>query len=199
MAFEYPNIFDIIRVMERKNYQVFRNPQGYDLNLVGIRTASIEGDRFDDWITCFYIFDDVWNFFNFPGTTDPGTFYRENPINVRGTAVMKPGQYRGAYMIGKHRGYKALQQKDEMTVYRDVNRDNFLDTSGMEEDTGIFATNLHRSNAYKPSLKVGRWSAGCQVVQDPDHFAFLLSLCKRAAEKYGNSFTYTLVEESDFE
>ena len=163
MAFEYPSVLALIRVMERKNYRIFRNPRGHDLNIVGIRTSSFEGDRFDDWITLFYIFDDVWNFFAFPATTDPGTYYRENPENVRGTAVMKAGQYRGAYMIGKHRGYKALQQKASMTVYRDANRDRFLDTSGMEEDTGIFGTNLHRSNAYRPSLQVGKWSAGCQV------------------------------------
>lgn len=46
----------------------------------------------------------MWNYFVFPATTDPGTFYRENPLSVKGTAIMKPGQYRGAYMIGRHRG-----------------------------------------------------------------------------------------------
>jgi hypothetical protein len=45
---------------------------------------------------------------------------------------------------------------------------------------------------------VGKWSAGCRVMQDPDHFAFLLALPEKAKEKFSNSFTYTLPEESDF-
>ncbi len=195
---EQPTVTDVLRVLEDKGYSIFRNPRGHDLNIVGIRTSSVEGNRFGDWITCFYLFDDIWDFFAFPATTDPGTYYRQNPANVRDTAVMKPGQYRGAYTIGKHRGYKALQQKAPMTVYRDANRDQVLDTEGVEEDTGIFGTNLHRANAYRPSLQVGRWSAGCQVIQDPDHFAFLLMLCQHGAEKYANSFTYTLLTEADF-
>ena len=38
-----------------------------------------------------------------PSTTDPGTYYREDPMNVRGTAVMQPEQYRGVYKIGRPR------------------------------------------------------------------------------------------------
>ncbi|GAG43566.1 unnamed protein product, partial [marine sediment metagenome] len=52
--------------------------------------------------------------------------------------------------------------------------------------------------AFKPSTVVGKWSAGCQVLQDAEHFAFLMTLCERARKKFGNSFTYTLLEENDF-
>ena len=110
---------------------------------------------------------------------------------------MKPGQYRGAYKIGRHRGYKALQQKGPITVFRDANRDETIDTTGVAEDTGIHAINIHRASAYRASVEVGKWSAGCQVVQDPDHFAFILSMCERARNKFGNSFTYTLLEERE--
>lgn len=147
---------------------------------------------------CFYFFDDNWNYFAFPATTDPGTFYRKNPLNVKGTAVLKPGQYRSVYKVGRHKNYKALQQIDEMTVYRDANHDTHLDTTGMEEDTGLHKINIHRSNADKASTVVGKWSAGCQVFQDPDHFLFFLKLCDRGSEKFGNKFSYTLLEESDF-
>ena len=189
----------IIRAMEAKGYAVFRDARGHDLNIVGIRSADLSPNTFNDWLTVFYIFEDVWNHFAFPATTDPGTYYRENPLNVRGTAIMKPGQYRGAYKIGRHRNYKALQQKGPITVYRDNDMDAEIDTTGVAEDTGIHAVNIHRSNAHRPSVVVGKWSAGCQVVQDPDHFAFLLSLCERAKEKFGNSFTYTLLEENDLD
>ena len=196
--FPAPKVDEIINVMNDKGYKIFKNSKGHDLNIVGIRSSSIEAEKFNDWLTVFYMFDDIWNYFAFPATTDPGTYYRLNPINVRGTAVLKPGQYRSAYKIGKHRGYKALQQHKEMTVFRDANRDNILDTRGMDEETGIFGINIHRANAYRPSTVVGKWSAGCQVLQDPDHFQFLLTLCERGKEKFDNSFTYTLLEENDF-
>ena len=197
--FTLPTVGQIINTMRAKGYIVFSNSKGHDLNIVGIRTASIEAETFNDWLTVFYIFDKIWNFFAFPATTDPGTFYRTNPINVKGTAVLKPGQYRSAYKIGRHRNYKALQQKGNLTVYRDANRDTFLDTTGMPEDTGNhFKINIHRANAHRPSTVVGKWSAGCQVFQDPDHFLFLMALCERGKEKFGDSFTYTLLEESDF-
>ena len=188
----------IIEVMESKGYKVWRNPKGHDLNIVGIRTKDMTANCFNDWITAFYLFQDAWSFFAFPATTDPGTFYRLNPENVKGTAILKPGQYRGAYKIGMHKGYKALEQQRPVTVYRDANRDEVLDVSGMTEETGIFGINIHHANAVRASTEVGKWSAGCQVFQDPDHFAFFLTLCERGKEKFGNSFTYTLLEENDF-
>ena len=111
---------------------------------------------------------------------------------------MKPGQYRGAYMVGRHKGYKALQQVGPITVYRDADRDAELDTTGNVEDSGIHAINIHRANRDLASTRVDRWSAGCQVFQDPDHFAFFMTLCERGAARFGNSFTYTLLESGDF-
>ena len=193
-----PKVEQIINVIKKKNYKIFTSPKGHDLNLVGIRTADNKASSFNDWLTVFYMFEKVWNYFAFPATTDPGLFYRKSPLCVKGTAVMKPGQYRGAYMVGKHKGYKALQQKDTITVYRDSNKNDTIDTLGMIEETGLYGVNIHRSNAHRPSVEVGKWSAGCQVIQDPDHFGFLMQLCDRALEKFSNSFTYTLLEESDF-
>ena len=117
---------------------------------------------------------------------------------MRGTAIMKPGQYRRAYKVGKHKGYKALQQSGPVTVYRDNDRDEELDTTGVGEDTGMHAVNIHRASRVRASTQVDKWSAGCQVMQDPDHFDFSMTLCDRGAEKFGNSFTYTLLEIGDF-
>lgn len=188
----------IIKIMERKGYKVFKNPTGHDLNIVGIRTGDLSANAFNDWLCVFYLFDGHWFFVAFPITTDPGTFYREHPLNVKGTAILKPGQYRGMWKIGKHKGYKALQQNKSAVVYRDANRDNILDISGQEQERGLFGINCHRSNSEKASIQIDKWSAGCQVFQDPDHFSFLLKLCQRGADKFGNSFTYTLLTENDF-
>ena len=194
-----PNLSEIIRAMRRKSYRVFQSKNGHDLNIVGIRTPDTRANTFNDWLTVFYRFEHTWNYFAFPATTDPGTYYREHPINVRGTAVMKPGQYRGAYKIGRHRRYKALQQKGPITIFRDADRNRTMDTIGGRAATqsGIYGINIHRANAHRPSVQVGKWSAGCQVVQDPDHFAFLLALAERGRKRFGNSFTYTLLEEDD--
>lgn len=193
----YLSLVSIMAAVAKKNYVVFDNKKGHDLNIVGIRSKDQSSNRFNDWITVFYPFDRTWIFFSFPATTDPGTFYRQSPIHVKGTALLKPGQYRGAYKIGWHKGYKALQQKKPVTIYRDANRDTVLDTYGMEEDTGMFGINIHHANAFRPSRSVDKWSAGCQVFQDPDHFAFFMTLCERARKKFGNSFTYTLLQVND--
>ena len=193
-----PATSDIVAVMRRKSLRLFENPSGHDLNLVGIRNSTSRVNQFDDWITISYWYDGAWTMFAFPGTTDPGTYYRENPINVSGTAILKPGQYRGAFKVGRHKGYKALRQAAPVTVYRDNDRDTALDTADVIEDTGLFGINMHRASRIRASTQVDKWSAGCQVLQDPDHFDFLMTLCQRGADKFGNSFTYTLLESKEF-
>lgn len=196
--FQCPNVEHIVSVMRSKNYKVFENPNGHDLNIIGIRNSASNADSFDDWICVFYWFDNAWNLFAFPGTTDPGTYYRENPENMKGTAIMKPGQYERAYCVGKHKGYKALEQVGRITVYRDSNKDKELDTLGSNEDEGLHEINIHRANRYRASMRVDKWSAGCQVIQDPDHFDFIMTLCVRGAENFGNLFTYTLLDIDEF-
>ena len=47
------------------------------------------------------------------------------------------------------------------------------------------------------STRVDRWSAGCQVIADNDDWHEFLDVCQVAREKWGNSFTYTLLESND--
>ena len=44
--FPAPKVDDIISVMNTKGYSVFKNTKGHDLNIVGIRTESIEEEKF---------------------------------------------------------------------------------------------------------------------------------------------------------
>ena len=188
----------VIDVMKNKEYKVFENRKGHDLNLVGIRTDDPTSNRFNDWMTVFYTFDDQWNFFAFPCTTDPGLYYRENPMNVKGTAIVIPGQYKKLWARGLHKQRKALVQVSSIRVWRDADRDNILETGTVDEGDH-FGINLHRSNPKGASTQVDKWSAGCQVLQDTDHLTFLLRLCDRQVEKHNwDSFTYTLLEEKDF-
>ena len=110
-------------------------------------------------------------------------------MNVAGTAIMKEGQYRGAYKIGKHRGkYDALVQTGgRVTVWRDNNRDSTLDMADPSE--GYFGINIHKAGAF--SANVDKWSAGCQVFANTDDFNEFMSICRKQPWP---KFSYTLIE-----
>jgi hypothetical protein len=159
-------------------------------------------NRFDDWLTVFYRSHEQWVFNAFPVTTDPGLYFLgdEQMGTDRGTAILKPGQYRGAYELGKHQGrYKALVQAGPVTVLRDFDRDAELDFRSDHTETGHFGINIHRANRDRASIQVENWSAGCQVVADPLQFNYFLRVCEKGAQEWGNSFSYTLLTQDDLE
>ncbi len=80
---------------------------------------------------------------------------REHPINVRGPAVMQPGQYHGAYKIGRLRRYKALQQKGPITIFRAADRKRTMDAifSRAATESGVYGINIHRANAHRPASR----------------------------------------------
>lgn len=188
----------IIDVMVDKGYVVFGGAADYNLNIVGIRTSDMQANTFNDWITVFYRLPGMWFQVAMPATTDPGTYYRKNPMNVAGTAIVKPGQYRGVFKLGQFRGVLALIQNKPITVYRDANRDEVLDAYGPKKHTGMYGIHIHAASPDRIAGKVDKWSAGCQVIQDNLHFDFLIRLCEKQIQSIGNSFTYTLLEERDF-
>jgi len=180
-----------------KGYIWFTKP--YDMNVVGIRNMSPRMDCFDDTLCVAYLDLNGHNrIVCMPCTTDPGLYYLENPINNTGTAILKEGQYRGSHCIGLHKGYTALVQRKDVTVYRDADRDKALDLMGTPTETGIFGINIHRAIDNSIALTVGRFSAGCQVIQSPEDFAYLISLIKRQKFQIGSDVvSYTLIRETD--
>lgn len=188
--------FQVVKdAVEKAGYKFFTG--NYNLNIIGIRTADLVSNLFNDFICIAYNdgFNDI--LLTFPATTDPGVYYRSNPCNVKGTAILIPGQHRSVWTIGKHKGkYPALVQHKECTVFRDNNLDDKLDMDG-EKDTGLFGINCHHARYDDLTKKVDRWSAGCQVFQFYQHHKILMSLCTVAAKKYGSGFSYTLLTEED--
>ena len=189
------NIRAIIRLLKAKGYQILERP--YELNIVGIRKDNNVPNKFDDTLYVFWK-DDKGNFegkyYNI--TTDPGTYFLKNPINNLGAAILKEGQYKDAYKLGLHRGdYKALVQSKPVTVYRDYDRNALLDFNNGKEDTGLFGINIHRSSPSGTSQNVDKWTAGCQVFENPSDFSKFIELAEKQNSLYGNSFTYTLVDE----
>lgn len=193
-----PTAEQLARDLQLKGYSVFDTPDGYNLNIVGIRAATPKPDSFDDLLCLFCRRGDAWMYQAFPATTDPGLYWLQNPMAVEGTAILKPGQYAKAFRLGLHQGkYEALVQNSPLTVYRDNDRDNEADTTGMKEQTGMFGINIHHAADQGASAQVGKWSAGCQVVASWFDFQVLLAICKAAAQGHGSTYTYTLIEERD--
>lgn len=166
------------------------------INLIGVRKDESITNEFDDSLIVCIVMDgkpimlEMGNF-----TTEPGHYYlKEKFLNDLGCAILAPGQYLGLWKIGKHRGkYEALVQRSKCTVYRDSNKDECIDID--VEETGYFGINMH--HAYERE-KVGKYSAGCQVHSSPIALEAVVDVCKRSSFRYGNSFTYTLLEEKDF-
>jgi hypothetical protein len=168
----------------------------YNLNIIGIRTADNSANTFNDRLACVYRDESGWVTREWAITTDPGVYYRENPIgNNTGTAIMKCQQARGAYRLGKHRNlYTALVQVKPVLYWRDSNLDAVLDLT--DEREGRIGLNIHRASRHGSEV-VDRFSAGCQVFGDPDDYDAFIKLCEKSAELYGNGFTYTLISVGD--
>lgn len=189
--------------MQRKGHAVFENDsKPFNLNYVGIRDVNQVG-KFNDWLYLFWKYKGRWNEVWRLGTTDPGLYYLENPLSSKGCAILKEGQYRGAWKTGYHlqskygKDHPALVQRKPVTVIRDADRDDKLDIVGGKEDTGMFGINHHRSLKNAEVSRIGKFSAGCQVTLNPNEHDLFMAFCYEAAEVWGNSFSYTLINVND--
>ena len=168
----------------------------YNLNIIGIRTSDLRSNLFNDWICLAFRQNDMEQLLVFSATTDPGTYWREHPMNVDGTAILAPGQYPAIWEPGKHRNtYLALVQRGECTVYRDNDGDKILDMCDRTRQTGHFGINLHRASHHGESTYIDKWSAGCQVIASSADFDLFMEIVMRSAREHGHKFTYTLLTE----
>ena len=184
----------ILSILQRRKYILYTRP--YELNIVGLRSANTKSNRFDDEIHVFYLTRrGNWNYHVFKATTDPGTYWLKNPMQPQGTAILAQGQYVDAYQIGLHRGqYRALVQGRPVTIIRDYDRNTILDFNNGKKDTGEFGINIHRAMVHGDTLQVDNWSAGCQVFENGEAFQLFMQLCEQHRQRYGNRFTYTLID-----
>jgi hypothetical protein len=191
----------ILQYVDALGHAVFTKGT-YNLNIIGIRSKTHVPNKFDDRMCLVYKDDKGWVTRTWECTTDPGQYWLDHPMKPTGTAIMVPGQYRGAYKIGKHRGqYDALVQTGgRVKVYRDNNKDEILDHDPESVIDGYFGINIHRSSTRAAgSTEVDRWSAGCQVFAKPgaNGFAEFMDLCKKSRDMWGPKFSYTLVDEPE--
>ena len=189
--------------MESKAYAFFDDGD-YNLNIIGVRNDSGDASKFDDAMVVLYKVRDEWVCNMYSITTEPGTSILKRPIKEvrhKGTAILVPNQYRSTYKIGWHgsktNGHTALIQRGgKVSVWRDNNRDTTPDYHG-EEEEGWFGINIHKHRGAEARINTGGVSAGCQVFQSTKDFYEFMELCELASDKWGNSFTYTLLEQRD--
>lgn len=188
---------DFQKILARKGYAFFTKGE-YNLNIIGVRHKGAKvTNHFDDCLVVIYNTGNEKNVKRvFTCTTLPGKKAMEHPMQVKGTAILKEGQYRGAWKIGYHKGkYKALCQAKPVPVYRDGNKDDKFDLNPISIDRGIFGINIHKAG--DNSTLVDGWSYGCTVLAKSLDFNALMRLAERSASIFGNSFTYTLINEED--
>ena len=176
---------------------VFFERGDYNLNIVGVRNSSGAADVFDDTMNIMYKIDGSWVVDTYIITTEPGPRILRRPINEKGTAILVPNQYVGAYIIGTHKTYTALIQRGgTVKVWRDNNRDSVADYTG-DHDSGWYGINIHKHAGPDDREHTGGVSAGCQVFQSSKDFEEFMSTCHDSSEMYSNRFTYTLIDEED--
>lgn len=189
-------------LFKKKGYTYF-NKGNYNINIIGVRSKQNNKvtNKYDDYLVLIYNTDSGWKRHIYTITTEPGLKSMKVLSNPKGTAILAPGQYRGAYKIDKHRGkYDALCQRNKaVKVYRDNNRDEVYDYKPETIDTGMFGINIHRSNEFYSRSTVDDYSAGCQVFNNPKEFISFMTIVKKSAKIYGNCFTYTLITEEDID
>ena len=164
------------------------------INLFGIRNE--EKQKKDIWndIIGFFTEDKIYFY---KGTTDPGYYWTLNPSLKQGTAHLCLGYHNKIWKISKHRGkYTALCNRwkcNKTRIWRDINKDTKFDKNIEKFYKGHFGINLHRASALYLLNKIGKFSAGCQVLQDSKNFNFLISKCIESKQKY---FSYFLFDKS---
>ena len=187
-------------IFENKGYAFFDNRKSWNLNIIGVRNSNSKANKFDDTMLVVYRNGRKnWEVKSYQITTDPGRYWLKRPMNVNGTAIVVPDQYRSIYKLGKHRGvYEALVQTGgPISVYRDSNRDDILNLEPDTVTSGFYGINIHKSSNSE-STKVEKWSAGCQVFARSSEYNDFIRLVKKSENLYGDTFSYTLITEDDW-
>lgn len=193
-------IYNFQKLFQQKGYAWF-DKGTYNLNIIGVRKNNPNNkitNLYDDIIIIDYNTEVSHKRQMFNITTEPGTYYMKNLCNTKGTAILVPNQYHGCWQLGLHQGkYKALVQCKPVSVYRDGNKDDVYNLEPITIQNGLFGINIHRSDENKTRNTIDKYSAGCQVFNNPTDFNAFLRLCEKQKARYGNSFTYTLLNEED--
>ena len=193
----------LVQMMKSKGYIVYTEP--FKLNIVGVRNADTNPEKFDDDMYVFWKNENGrWTGKKYVITTDPSTSSLHEMKNSKGVAILPAGQYVDTWKVRPHgkSQYIALGQQRKLCVYRDYDRDDLLNFNIESKDCGYFGINIHRAknggadDGQGNTEKIGPYSEGCQVFQNFYCFQEFMEMAYRQKDLYGNEFTYTLFDKS---
>ena len=193
----------IAACMMRLNHWINRHPDC--LNIVYVEGMNVDGtpndnkpNRFNDCRGLLSIDNKgkpvlrgIWK-----GTTEPGKYWTENPMNPKGAARIAFGQYK-SWSVGRYNGHDALLQVDDVVVYRDLNKD--YDRVGDRTDKGLFGIHHHWGYNY-PDDDLSNSSAGCLVGQKTAEHKTFMKMLAQDPRYIGNNayrFVATIVPYGD--
>ncbi len=132
-------LIDIKRAFSKKDFELFEDDsKPFNLNLIGVRSLDTTPNTYNDLFLALWKHNGFWNKLAFACTTEAGLYYLENPLNNKGTAILKEGRYPSMWSNGKHQGkYDALKQTGPCTVIRDFDRDNVIPDTDSSVTMGI--------------------------------------------------------------
>ena len=166
-------------------------------NLFGIRDETgIEKDAINDKLGFFTVNE----LFICQGTTDPSVYWTVSPEhNKGGTFHLLEGYQENLWTFGRHKGYDALVNDYRICQptkgWRDENY-NFIRDDKDPVVCDFFGVNFHRMNSKSIVSRIGKYSSGCQVVQRPDDFNYIM---QRAKDSDQELFSYMLFKLSEME
>jgi lysozyme len=197
----------LIAAMKRLGHSLFESDaKPYNLNIVAVRDTSPTLDAYGCRLYVLWREAGKWMSRDWAITTYPGSHYLiRRLLSRKGCAILKEGQYRGAYAIDLHRElYRALCQRlGSVTVYRDGNRNRTFDLDPAKTETGMFGINVHAPVTLGAGVRnyvdnlVDSSSAGCLVFRAVREFEEFMGLVTEAAKHWGNAFTLTLIKDTD--
>ena len=199
----------LLGMLRSKKYVIYKRP--YELNIIGIRNANTDPNKFDDKIFVLYKNDkNKWEGKEYNATTDPSTIYLKQGgyKGGKGVAILPQGQYLNLWTIRPHgyTGYMALGQRNDsggkICVYRDYDRNSTLNFNIKTKTCGNYGINIHRAKKGRAddgegnTNTIGLYSAGCQVFQNSYCFDEFMKMAYKQRDLYGNKFSYTLFDLS---
>jgi hypothetical protein len=189
------------KVLLAKGYEIDARP--FFVNLIGVRNGHGKVNVFDDVMLTLIYKPNGLELNQYNITTDTGLYFLQNPMNPKGTAILKEGHYPKAYQIGKHKGHRALVQVGKLTVYRDNDKDDQIDIDVPTDEGSNFFVNIHGryfdGKSVDTNPNIGRWSAGCQVFERNKDIEKVLDECTISLRIGNGNFNYTLLNSKDFE
>lgn len=178
-----------------KKYYNDNNLPVQKFNLFGIRDESgIKNDVINDKLG-FWTDSEL---FICSGTTDPGVYWTlSKEHNEAGTFHLLEGHHKAIWTFGIHKGYSALVNDYKYCRPTKGWRDSDFDFAYSKKDRIVcdyFGVNFHRMHSDIIVKLIGKYSAGCQVVQNPKDFAYILQRAKESGEKV---FNYMLFRKEE--